>query len=127
MTELSPADKKKLGSLVGKYGSDAIIEAAKRVRIPRRGLRRDLSKWEDVEWIETEAFRYGGKKEYGALKRATRDLFERRYPPKRRTDKNWKSFQKHIKNARDEWRRISRLIKAAREAKPSKRPSNSSP
>ncbi len=103
----------------------------KRKSIPRRrrGPPRDSEKWAEVEWIEqrAEELRAAGN-DYDPIAKASLEYWWRKFwpgrkaPPKnKQTDKQIERFRKHIKNARDEWRKTERLIKAARQAQRSKR------
>ena len=133
--ELSPSDEKELARLVGTYGRDFIVAAAKRVRPRRAGRSKsfwdrpdlvppsDWNRWEQAAWIEerTEELRAAGQTL--PLQRSMAELFTKSVPKEKQTDDELRKFEKRIKNARNERSRVERLIKNAR----AKRPSNATP
>ncbi len=74
-------------------------------------------KMEHVAWIQQRAdwYRDSGQV-YGALERAIAARFARIYPPNKQTAENLAKFAKRIKNAKEEWRAIAQMRKAARDA-----------
>ena len=81
------------------------------------GPKRLSGKWRDVAWIQQRAdwYRDSGQV-YGVLERAIAARFARIYPPSRQTAENLAKFAKRIKNAKGEWRAITQMRKAARDA-----------
>jgi hypothetical protein len=111
----SAADDKVLSRLVGRYGRGAVIARVKTVRPRRRGPPPDPAKWKMLTTIEEyeEDFRAAGRP--APFQAAVRKLFEETYPKKRRDNVDlFQKFLKRVRNARDEWRRVARAIKAAR-------------
>ena len=118
--KLSAPDKKELDRLVAKYGRKAIVTTADKIRYTKRaGRPRDDDKraelWEHIEWIEQHAdwLRSKGHK-HGAYQSAVNDRFRMVTPYDEQTESALKKFAKRIKNKRDEWSRVERLIKAGR-------------
>jgi hypothetical protein len=115
--EMSPSDKTKLARLVERYGRDlvtATVDQIPKLRRKRRpGRPRSGDKWEHVEWIECRAGDLGGG--YGAIKQATVERFLMVTPREKHNNAaEVGKFEKYIKNARDEWSKTERAIKAAR-------------